>query len=193
MQLFLLTRETTTPLDLSVRRLSPALSRRERSLSLASRISSEQLRAEFECLMESKENLSVSDDSVTPEQIVCAPSLPGSPPLTPSPKRRSNSPRAGSASISPIAIPTSPLLMRSQLPPEFLALRLTENPALVNELRMRLSAGSVNNETSQPSVVVKKTPVSPSPVLTPVAPLPPQIYVKKGSSKCIECNIVFVR
>ncbi|KFB46376.1 AGAP009066-PA-like protein [Anopheles sinensis] len=91
----------STPLDLSVRRLSPgalgSLSLRERSLSLSSAVSLDQ-RLDFDSLMEGKENLSVSGDSLTPEQIVCAPSLPGSPPLTPSPKRRSNSPRGGGGS-----------------------------------------------------------------------------------------------
>ncbi len=49
---------------------------RERSLSLSSAMS-DQFRMEFDT-MEGKENLSVSgDSSVTPEQIVCAPSLPG--------------------------------------------------------------------------------------------------------------------
>lgn len=143
---------------------------------------------EFEHLLESKENLSVSGDSVTPEQIVCAPSLPGSPPLTPSPKRRSHSPR-GSAPISPIAIATSPhMLMRGvHLPPEIIALRLNENSALVNELRMRIES------PQPPPPPPKKHPSAASPVITPIAPLPPQIYVKKGSSKCIECNIVFCR
>uniref|UniRef100_A0A182SWP5 Zinc finger protein ush n=1 Tax=Anopheles maculatus TaxID=74869 RepID=A0A182SWP5_9DIPT len=93
----------STPLDLSVRRLSPgaigSLSLRERSLSLSSAVSADP-RLDFDSLMEGKENLSVSGDSLTPEQIVCAPSLPGSPPLTPSPKRRSNSPRGGGPPVS---------------------------------------------------------------------------------------------
>uniref|UniRef100_A0A336M583 CSON010079 protein n=1 Tax=Culicoides sonorensis TaxID=179676 RepID=A0A336M583_CULSO len=207
-------KDPSTPLDLSVRRFSPALSLRERSLSLASAISSEHFRMEFENLMESKENLSVSGDSVTPEQIVCAPSLPGSPPLTPSPKRRhSNSPRTISASVSPVALPTSPLMLRSQLPnipSELLALRLSENPALINELRMRLSNSSSSTSVNKNSDLVAqlspfleqkmKRPESASPVSpailssgAPIAPIPPQIFVKKGSSKCKECNIVFCK
>lgn len=204
------TRDPSTPLDLSVRRFSPALSLRERSLSLASAISSEHFRMEFENLMESKENLSVSGDSVTPEQIVCAPSLPGSPPLTPSPKRRhSNSPRTVSASVSPIALPTSPLLLRSphmpSMPSDLLALRLSENPALVNELRMRLQNNSTGNkhdtlhlnaflEHSNKKQSNSASPIPSAPIPTAaIPPIPPQIFVKKGSSKCKECNIVFCK
>lgn len=155
--------------------------------------------------MESKENLSVSGDSVTPEQIVCAPSLPGSPPLTPSPKRRhSNSPRTVSASVSPIALPTSPLLLRSHMPSmpsDLLALRLSENPALVNELRMRLNNSSHNKHETLNSFLVDKkqqqsNSASPVPAAIPnaaIPPIPPQIFVKKGSSKCKECNIVFCK
>lgn len=187
-----------------MRRFSPALSLRERSLSLVSAISSEHFRMEFENLMESKENLSVSGDSVTPEQIVCAPSLPGSPPLTPSPKRRhSNSPRTVSASVSPIALPTSPLLLRSHvpnIPSDLLALRLSENPTLVNELRMRLNNSSTKHETLQLNSLLESkkqsNSASPIPAVIPTAaipPIPPQIFVKKGSSKCKECNIVFCK
>ncbi|XP_063700353.1 zinc finger protein ush isoform X1 [Culicoides brevitarsis] len=200
------TKDPTTPLDLSVRRFSPGLSLRERSLSLASAISSEHFRMEFD-LMESKENLSVSGDSVTPEQIVCAPSLPGSPPLTPSPKRRhSNSPRTVSASVSPIALPTSPLLLRSHhlqsMPPDLIALRLAENPALINELRMRLQNSNSNNiggkhealQFLDTNTKKQSNSVSPAPVpATAMPPIPPQIFVKKGSSKCKECNIVFCK
>nr|XP_040239387.2 zinc finger protein ush isoform X3 [Anopheles coluzzii] len=100
----------STPLDLSVRRLSPgaigSLSLRERSLSLSSAVSADP-RLDFDSLMEGKENLSVSGDSLTPEQIVCAPSLPGSPPLTPSPKRRSNSPRGGGGGGGGVPPPVS--------------------------------------------------------------------------------------
>ncbi|CAM6031307.1 unnamed protein product, partial [Sphagnum compactum] len=190
------TRDASIPLDLSVRRLSPMISLRERSFSLTSAISPEQLRMEFESLMESKENLSVSDEPVTPEQIVCAPSLPGSPPLTPSPKRR----RSNSASVSPMGLASSPLL-RSQistLPSDIIALRLSENNALVSELKSRLnSITNVRNDSASHNILLNKNQPSPSPVppiiTTPIPPIPPQIFVKKGSSKCKECNIVFCK
>ncbi|XP_062548859.1 zinc finger protein ush isoform X2 [Armigeres subalbatus] len=137
-------KESSTPLDLSVR----SGNLRERSLSLSSAISVEQLRMDFDSLMEGKENLSVSGDSITPEQIVCAPSLPGSPPLTPSPKRRSNSPRGGggggsgsgvgsrseregSISISPLSLQQQQQLLMRPLLPADIALRLSAaDPAL---------------------------------------------------------------
>lgn len=98
--------QTTTPLDLSVRRLSGEYSQRERSVSLSSSISSEHHKSNIDAIMEGKENVSVNSDTVTPEQIVCAPSLPGSPPLTPSPKRNSTSPR-GILSTSPNSLLSS--------------------------------------------------------------------------------------
>lgn len=55
-------------------------------------------------MTEGKDNLSNDSNSVTPEQIVCAPSLPGSPPLTPSPKR--SSPR-GNLAGSPNSMQSS--------------------------------------------------------------------------------------
>ncbi|EAA15133.5 AGAP009066-PA [Anopheles gambiae str. PEST] len=137
----------STPLDLSVRRLSPgaigSLSLRERSLSLSSAVSADP-RLDFDSLMEGKENLSVSGDSLTPEQIVCAPSLPGSPPLTPSPKRRSNSPRRGGAAAAHAAaaagqhglggpvggLSLSPLTLQQQL----------MRPLLPADIALRLSA-----------------------------------------------------
>lgn len=104
---------TTTPLDLSVRRLSGDYSQRERSTSLSSSISSEHYKTTMDAIMEGKENLSVNSDTVTPEQIVCAPSLPGSPPLTPSPKHNSNSPR-GVLSASPNSLLSSHHLQQQQ-------------------------------------------------------------------------------
>lgn len=127
-----------------MRRLSPG--GRERSLSLSSAISVDQLRMDFDSLMEGKENLSVSGDSITPEQIVCAPSLPGSPPLTPSPKRRSNSPRGGgggtgsgsrsdrdgSVSISPLTLQQQQQLLMRPLLPADIALRLSAADPTLN-------------------------------------------------------------
>ncbi|XP_055551112.1 zinc finger protein ush isoform X2 [Wyeomyia smithii] len=136
-------KESSTPLDLSVRRLSPGAGLRERSLSFSSAISVDQLRMDFDSLMEGKENLSVSGDSITPEQIVCAPSLPGSPPLTPSPKRRSNSPRGGGGSVGNIvssrgerdgSVSISPLTLQQQQQ------QLLMRPLLPADIALRLSA-----------------------------------------------------
>lgn len=158
-------------------------------------------------LKESKENLSISDDSVTPEQIVCAPSLPGSPPLTPSPKRRSNSPRGGrTMSVSPNSNHSQSMLMRPLMSAE-LALRLS-NPANMNslpsqlmvkqslDLAIRLSSTSSNSESPQqisPLLNMQNNSPTPGGVVPAVPPIPPQIFVKQGASKCKECNIVFCK
>jgi zinc finger protein ZFPM1 len=169
---------------------------------------------EFDALMEGKENLSVSGDSVTPEQIVCAPSLPGSPPLTPSPKRRSNSPRCGNISVSPNSSTSAShsLLMRSMLPAD-IALRLSDPSLNVIppqmlvkqsvELALRLSSAG-SNETSPPQIspllnIQQPPPLSSpnnviSPVVTPGLPVMPSgTLIKQGVSKCKECNIVFCK
>lgn len=114
----------------------------------------------METLLEAgKENLALDDTgSITPEQIVCAPSLPNSPSMSPSPRRRAISPRSSGAgstsSMSPPAsIPPSAALnaaaspanildnlhLRSMLPAELL------NPLLANknlELALKLSAAA---------------------------------------------------
>jgi zinc finger protein ZFPM1 len=192
--------------------MSPGSNSRERSLSFSSAISADQFRMEFDAIMEGKENLSVSGDSITPEQIVCAPSLPGSPPLTPSPKRRSHSPRGSSSvSISPSNSSTShsasQLLMRPLLPAD-IALRLSD-PALnvippqmlvkqSMELAMRLSqstaaAAAAAEATNVAQQISPSHPItSPTGVITPT-PIPPQMFIKTGMSKCKECNIVFCK
>lgn len=152
-------------------------------------------------MMEGKENRSVSGDSITPEQIVCAPSLPGSPPLTPSPKRRSHSPRGSSVSISPNSSTSHSLLMRPLLPAD-IALRLSD-PALnvipqqllvkqSMELALRLSSSGTNEATNAQQISPLQQIKSPSGIITPT-PLPPQMFVKTGMSKCKECNIVFCK
>lgn len=207
------TRDTTTPLDLSVRRLSPGSNSRERSLSVSSMVSLEHARLDMDIIMEGKENMSVGSESITPEQIVCAPSLPGSPPLTPSPKRRSHSPRGGSISLSPNSLSSihQQVMLRPMLPAE-LALRLAE-PSLHSlpshqiltkhgvELALRLSSVSSNNEISPqqtpPLLNILSNSGNTTPqqnsIKNPVSNLPPQIFVKQGVSKCKECNIVFCK
>lgn len=195
-------RETSTPLDLSVRRMSPGSNSRERSLSLSSAISADQFRMEFDAMMEGKENRSVSGDSITPEQIVCAPSLPGSPPLTPSPKRRSHSPRGSSVSISPNSSTSHSLLMRPLLPAD-IALRLSDPTLNVippqmlvkqsMELALRLSSSATNEATNAQQISPSQPITSPTGrVITPT-PIPPQMFVKTGMSKCMSCNIVFCK
>ncbi|XP_059619232.1 zinc finger protein ush isoform X2 [Phlebotomus argentipes] len=159
-------RDPTIPLDLSVRRLPASRDRSQSFSSVASADASS--RADGDGSAEGKENVSVGSDSLTPEQIVCAPSLPGSPPLTPSPKRRSNSPRGGSISVSPNSI-----LMRPLLPAE-----------LAPQVLVRL-----NSEAVLPPLVPGPSPGAQA----AAAPLPPQIFVKQGVSKCKECNIVFCK
>ncbi|KAM7352744.1 zinc finger protein ush isoform 2-T4 [Cochliomyia hominivorax] len=151
----------SAPLDLSLRR-SPiaALLQRQRFNSASSFLDNEQQRLDMETLLEAgKENLALDETgSITPEQIVCAPSLPNSPSMSPSPRaRRAVSPRssgAGStssmsppASIPPNALnaasnPTNildNLQLRSMLPAELL------NPLLAKqnmELALKLSAAA---------------------------------------------------
>lgn len=178
---------------------------------MSSAMSAEHLRMEFESMMEGKENVSNSSDSITPEQIVCAPSLPGSPPLTPSPKRRSQSPRSGTISISPNSALAHQLLMRPLLPAD-IALRLSDpslniTPQLLvkqsMELALRLSSASSNDGSPKqisPRMQQPSTPTQPinspnknhSPGVN-TSSLPPQIFVKQGVSKCKECNIVFCK
>lgn len=90
--------------------------------------------------MEGKENLSINSDSITPEQIVCAPSLPGSPPLTPSPKRNSISPR-GILSASPNSLLSSHHHLQQ--------LHMLHRPLLSAELSARLSEPVLNARTTQ--------------------------------------------
>lgn len=126
----------TTPLDLSVRRLSIDRSYRERSASISSSVSSDLQRMNMESLHDGKENMMMnSSNSVSPEQIVCAPSLPGSPPLTPSPKRSSCSPR-GILALSPSSLASSLHLNHSA---SAQAASTILRPLLVNDLTARLA------------------------------------------------------
>ena len=149
---------------------------------------------EFDSMMEGKENLSVSGDSITPEQIVCAPSLPGSPSLTPS--RRSNSPRGSSVSMSPNSSTQHSVLMRPLFPTD-IAIRLSDPalnviPPLVKqsmELALRLSS---TNEATNTQQISPSQPITSTGITTPTQ-IPAQIFVKTGISKCKECNIVFCK
>ncbi|XP_070067506.1 zinc finger protein ush isoform X2 [Drosophila takahashii] len=145
--------------------------------------------------------------SVTPEQIVCAPSLPSSPSMSPSPKRRAISPRssgAGSASsMSPpglnVAVPHM-LDMRSMLPADFglsESLLAKTNPELALKLAAAAAAAAVAGSGAagaaafSPSPLASSAQTSGNPGGVGSATQQPQIYVKKGVSKCMECNIVF--
>uniref|UniRef100_A0A1A9WUM3 Zinc finger protein ush n=1 Tax=Glossina brevipalpis TaxID=37001 RepID=A0A1A9WUM3_9MUSC len=148
----------TAPLDLSLRR-SPiaALLQRTRLHSASSAFLETEQQVDMESMLEAgKENLSLDEGgNITPEQIVCAPSLPNSPSMSPSPKRRTISPRSSGAgsnsSISPPVSTTSlnsinnptnlldNLQLRSMLPADLL------NPLLAKqnlELALKLSAAA---------------------------------------------------
>lgn len=156
----------SVPLDLSVRR-SPEL--RDLVIDMADDTEKENRR------------------SNTPEQIVCAPSLPGSPPLTPSPRpisvspkrkhheSRSNSPRLSRStpkSISDVDSNSVPLPTSYAVPvPSTAALHpILMRPMFNHELALRLAA---------------ELPIQQS--------QSPQVLVKQGVSKCKECNIVFCK
>ncbi|KAH8273674.1 hypothetical protein KR018_007990, partial [Drosophila ironensis] len=163
-----------------------------------------------------KENVDTSaraggGGSVTPEQIVCAPSLPSSPSMSPSPKRRAISPRssgAGSAaSMSPpglnVTVPHRLDMLSAMLPADF---GLTEsllaktNPELALKLAAAAAAAAVVGGAGGAAAF------SPGPATqagnpgnlvvaggAPGGGQQPQIYVKQGVSKCKECNIVFCK
>ncbi|KAH8409374.1 hypothetical protein KR222_001932, partial [Zaprionus bogoriensis] len=158
---------------------------------------------------------------LTPEQIVCAPSLPSSPSMSPSPKRRAVSPRssgAGSAaSMSPpaLAVGVPHLLdnlppLRSMLPADFAlseSLLAKTNPELA--LKLAAAAAAAVAGSSSPAELASKLgfpgaaaaaagtagmavgAAGASPNATSGGQ--PQIYVKQGVSKCKECNIVFCK
>ncbi|XP_030028371.1 zinc finger protein ush isoform X2 [Manduca sexta] len=138
-------RDGATPLDLSVRRSPESMTTDEHE----------------------KENRM---RSATPEQIVCAPSLPGSP-GTPSPSRRSSSPSGESSpkrrrrnSRDPTPKPPS-----VPSPPEEKFTPVVPPPIIPPALALRLASE------------------------LPVTAASPQVLVKQGVSKCKECNIVFCR
>lgn len=139
-------RDGATPLDLSVRR-SPE------SVTIDDHEKENRIR------------------SATPEQIVCAPSLPGSPgTLSPSP-RRSSSPSGESSpkrrrrnSRGPTPKPPS-----IPSPPEEKFTPIVPTTILQPALALRLASE------------------------LPVTTASPQVLVKQGVSKCKECNIVFCK
>ncbi|XP_036340086.1 zinc finger protein ush-like, partial [Rhagoletis pomonella] len=165
------------PLDLSLRRSPPSHSslQRQRVHLTSSYADADEQMMDMETLLEAgKENLSMDETgTVTPEQIVCAPSLPNSPSMSPSPKRRALSPRSSGADStssmsSPVNVSTVCLVaaaaannlldlpLRSMLPAD-IALKLSEtnimNPLLSKqnlELALKLSAAAaaaVNNNS----------------------------------------------
>lgn len=190
-------------------------------------------RINVDIILEGKENQLIDSNSVTPEQIVCAPSLPGSPPLTPSPKRASHSPR-GILAASPNSLPPSlhhhhhhqqpqqthhqqqTAMLRPLLSSADLTTRLSD-PSLNShcttaaqklhnsvELALRLASNVVvtasTHTTGPDSIpspsVSKQTLININKKLTGAgnnALGQPQIFVKQGVSKCMECNIVFCK
>ncbi|XP_044742618.1 zinc finger protein ush isoform X2 [Chrysoperla carnea] len=175
-------RDPGAPLDLSVRR-TPELN---------------ELGDEHE-----KENL---QRSPTPEQIICAPSLPGSPPLTPSPRRSSpsvsSSPKRKhnneSRSNSPRYSRTTPKSNQSD----------TENSRHSPESAKTINITSNTVPSSNPPgyayanihpLLMGLPPMPPELAIRlaselPVTTIPsPQVLVKQGVSKCKECNIVFCK
>lgn len=157
----------TTPLDLSLRKTPPS-SKRPRLID-----------DDIEPL-EVKDLSMDSRNSLTPEQIVCAPSLPNSPSMSPSPKRRLLSPRSSGTVSVPIESPIPKILsdqmnVRTMFPPE-----------LARTLEMAFKTAAANAVAQQ--LDNTKPPISAS-----TSSSSPQIYVKQGSWKCKECNIVFCR
>lgn len=185
---------------------------RERSVSISSSVSSDIHKISID--MEGKENLSINSDSITPEQIVCAPSLPGSPPQTPSPKHNLSSPRQ-MLSQSPNALTSGlhnqnqqqSVLLRSFLPSQLAAYSLStqlNRAELGINMSPVLSSGNNSELSPKPSStaalsIVKKSNMdthklpSISAGATSSSSSLPQVFVKQGVSKCKECNIVFCK
>lgn len=159
-------RDPTVPLDLSIRR-SPEL--RDLVIDMGDD--------------QEKENRR----STTPEQIVCAPSLPGSPPLTPSPRSVSTSPKRKLHESRS----SSPRLSRS-----------TPKSTSDHESSNQDSKTLHSNYTIPPGTIhplLIRPLFNPELALRLAAELPaiqqqsPQVLVKQGVSKCKECNIVFCK
>lgn len=132
---------------------------RERSTSMSSSqsgggggtemLSPATVRLNIDHLMEGKENLSLDSCNSTgsPEQIVCAPSLPGSPPLTPSPKRSSHSPRGILA-----ASPNSLSLQHLQAAAQHHHLQQQQHAALLRPL-LSASASDLAARLAEPTML----------------------------------------
>lgn len=213
---------STTPLDLSVRRPSIDRPFRERSTSISSSISGDLQRLNADPLHDGKENLLLnSSNSTSPEQIVCAPSLPGSPSTTPSPKR--HSPRSSTSPRGVLTISPSTLSSLHLNQPNLQASAILR-PLLANELTTRLPdassvvASAMLSATSAqhlldgtglelalsnlalPALAKATSPIAMAANNVPKKVMPANAmqsrahaYVKQGVSKCKECNIVFVK
>ncbi|KAF5271363.1 hypothetical protein FQA39_LY08161 [Lamprigera yunnana] len=175
-------RDSAGPLDLSMRKTP-------------------ELKEHFINLAHDHEKENIKQRSPTPEQIICAPSLHGSPPLTPppiremsplqipSPKRkheydssRSNSPRL-SKPLSKVVLD----LDKPQLSPES-SKSLTAPfgiPASLHPLLLRHGSMSLLPPELQIRLAAGELPTIPTAT--------PQVLVKQGVSKCKECNIVFCK
>lgn len=155
----------TTPLDLSLRKTPPSSKRR--------------IDDDVEPL-EVKDLSIESRNSMTPEQIVCAPSLPNSPSMSPSPKRRLLSPRNIAPTAANVSIESIPNIIPEQLslPPIF-------PPELARNLEIAFKAAAAN--------AAKQLEIPKPPITASTSAASPQIYVKQGSWKCKECNIVFCK
>lgn len=189
------------------------------TIGLSSSSSSEENKLDIEAMMEGKENLSIIGSNIigggklTPEQIVCSPSLPSSPSMSPSPKRKTASPRiisAISSSTSPpglncLEISTSSIntnirpLLPADLSLKFAEANSASIPPLLSKHHIELALKLANkppNESvkaSNSSSLLNIPGGNPINVVPSIPNAQPQIYVKQGVSKCKECNIVFCK
>lgn len=182
--------DLSSPLDLSVRRISTDRQvARDRSESISSSFSGN-ASSSGRLSVDIRNDYKIQPCTISPEQIVCAPSLPGSPPQTPSPKLRQQSPRRmlspspalGAQIASLYHCPAQhPSMMLRQLLPADLGDRLTDplstpDRQTIMSLGRRLSVGR--------SLMGKKGLAQRA---------SPQMFIKQGVSKCKECNIVFCK
>lgn len=138
-----------------------------------------------------KENLKRSP---TPEMIECAPSLHGSPPVTPtshsnkspiniSPKRRhEETSRSNSPKRSRPTPKSTPGAEKSSNSPDVNNLPPFDIPSALHPLLVR---GSLPIFTPEVQMRLTEMPAIPSVI--------PQVLVKQGVSKCKDCNIVFCK
>lgn len=153
-------RDPSAPLDLSVRR-SPEPAMNDLVIDMGDEENS------------GTGGVIVDGRSDSPEQIVCAPSLCGSPSVTPSPpstrrhESRSSSPRPSRQTVTPKSVDSRSPEPKLAVPAALHPILMRAAPLISPEMALRLAA----------DLQVQS----------------PQVLVKQGVSKCKECNIVFCK
>ncbi|XP_055381671.1 zinc finger protein ush [Condylostylus longicornis] len=147
--------------------------------------------------LEGKENLSNNSGTSTPEQLICAPSLPSSP--CSSPKRRILSPKSDIFSTSPILNSLEYLGSKraSDVAFKLAELNVVPNNTLKQNIKYLVEKSNSTRRSelsaTNPNANIPSGASTSSAASIVSAAASPQIYVKQGASKCKECNIVFCK